>query len=181
MPWVAPKSYFDKYEGIPSEDILLQAAIQSSARFWKRDSAQKRKNQELFSYRGHNSFSTRRKTVGYLATVSFIDDQIARVVDFFDNELAPAVQRNTVIVFWSDHGFHLGEHGLWGKYTSFDRATRVPFGIVPSKNILKAHPLIQESVGGVVKAPVEAVDIYPTVAELCNIPLVHNQEYSGTS
>ena len=182
MPWVAPKSYFDKYEHLTGPDIRPKEAIGPRvARFWKQHSGQRRKNLEMFDYRNHAKFSFRRKNIGYLASTSFIDDQVARVMHYFDTSMPSAVRKNTVIVFWSDHGFHLGEHGLWGKYTTFDRATRVPFGIVPSRNMLEESPELQQSVGGVVKAPVESVDIYPTLAELCGAGLVPSQEYSGTS
>ena len=93
----------------------------------------------------------------YLACVSFVDSQVGRVLDALErNEFA----KNTVVVLWSDHGFHLGEKEISGKNTLWDRSTRVP--------LIFAGPGVE---GGVkCSRPVELLDMYPTLVELSGLP-----------
>jgi arylsulfatase A-like enzyme len=93
----------------------------------------------------------------YYACVSYIDAQIGKIL----NELEQiGLDENTLVLLWSDHGWHLGEHGIFGKMTNFDIATNSPLIIkVPG----------HASQGRVANALVETVDIYPTLAELCGI------------
>ena len=91
----------------------------------------------------------------YLASISFADAQIGRVVDALDSS---AHARNTVVVLWSDHGWHLGEKNHWHKSTLWEVATRVP--------------LIVSAPGhrpGVCARPVSLVDLFPTLIELCGL------------
>lgn len=95
---------------------------------------------------------------GYLAGISYLDAQIGKVIDELDRlELGD----NTIIVFWSDHGFHLGEHGLWCKTSNFENDAHVPLMISVPK---------MKQVGTSSKALVELLDLYPTLVELCNLP-----------
>ena len=93
----------------------------------------------------------------YLATVSFVDSQVGRVLDALD---ASGEADNTIIVLWSDHGWHLGEKGISGKNTLRERSTRVP--------LIFAGPGIQE--GQSCNEPAELLDLYPTLTELCGLP-----------
>ena len=92
----------------------------------------------------------------YLACTSFIDSQVGRILTAL--EASPHAD-NTIVVLWSDHGFHLGEKRITGKNTLWDRSTRVP--------LIFAGPGIQNGRCG---APAELLDIYPTLSELCNLP-----------
>ncbi|MCA9034432.1 MAG: sulfatase [Planctomycetaceae bacterium] len=105
----------------------------------------------------------RRKCVqAYYASISFMDAQVGRVVGALErNGLAD----NTVIVFTSDHGYHMGEHGLWQKMSLFEESSRVPMLIVA--------PGVGTP-GGVVEAPVSHIDVFPTLAELCQVPTPEN-------
>ncbi len=97
----------------------------------------------------------------YLATISFVDAQVGRVVDALE---AQGLAENTVIVLWSDHGFHLGEKGITGKNTLWERSARVP--------LIFAGPGV--TAGGVCSSPAELLDIFPTLIELCGLePLDH--------
>lgn len=89
---------------------------------------------------------------GYYAAVSYIDAQVGLVVDALRKK---GLDKNTVIVLWGDHGWHLGDHGLWNKHTNFEQATHVPLIII--------DPSIKPSK---IDAPVEFLDIYPTLCEL---------------
>lgn len=93
----------------------------------------------------------------YLACTSFVDSQIGRVTEALkQNDLA----ENTIIVIWSDHGWHLGEKLITGKNTLWERSTRVP--------LIFAGPGITK--GAVCTKPAELLDIYPTLLELCDLP-----------
>jgi arylsulfatase A-like enzyme len=99
----------------------------------------------------------------YLACVSFVDFHVGRLLDALD---ASPYAENTVIVLWSDHGWHLGEKQHWGKWTGWERSTRVPLIIVPpsSRRAEFAKP------GTRCRQPVSLIDLYPTLAELCDVP-----------
>ncbi len=102
----------------------------------------------------------------YLACTSFVDAQVGRIVDALDDA---GLSDNTIIVLWGDHGWHLGEKGITGKNTLWDRGTKVP--------LLFAGPGIRP--GGRCVQPVELLDIYPSLIELCGLPL--RQDLEGLS
>ena len=93
----------------------------------------------------------------YFATNSFVDAQVGRVLDKLK---ATGLDKNTIIVFTSDHGYHLGEHGHWQKRTLFENATRVPL-IIAGPGINKNEKIMD--------TPVELIDIYPTLMDILEI------------
>lgn len=96
---------------------------------------------------------------GYRACVSFADAQIGRVLDELDRL---GLRDSTIVVVWGDHGYHLGEHGIFTKMTNFELGTRVPL-------IISAPG--RPTTGQSTRALVELVDLYPTLAELAGLPL----------
>lgn len=92
----------------------------------------------------------------YLATISFVDSQVGRVLQALDQS---GHTDDTIVVLWSDHGWHLGEKGITGKNTLWERSTRVP--------LIFAGPGVAE---GVCNQPAELLDIYPTLIDLCGLP-----------
>jgi arylsulfatase A-like enzyme len=90
----------------------------------------------------------------YLASISFMDSQVGRVLDALD---ATGRAENTIVVLWSDHGWHLGEKGITGKNSLWERSTRVP--------LILAGPGVAK--GARCDRPVELLDLYPTLIELC--------------
>ncbi len=155
-PYVAPKKYFDLY---PVESLRLPFAPQED-----RDDIP----QAAFA---HNcpvpNYDLDEKlllqaTQSYYACVSFVDAQVGRLLDSLDElELAD----NTIVVLWSDHGYHLGEHnGVWQKRTLFEQSARAPL-------IIKTPG---QKGRGVCRRIVEFVDIYPTLADVAEIDFPKN-------
>jgi len=92
----------------------------------------------------------------YFASISFVDAQVGKVLEALDR---PSLADNTIVVLFGDHGWSLGEHGQWQKQLLFEEVARVPFMIALPKAQAK----------GVCTRPVELVDIYPTLADLCGL------------
>lgn len=104
----------------------------------------------------------------YMASISFLDSQVGRLLQSLEDH---GLMDNTIIVFFSDHGFHLGEHGQWHKFTLYEESARVPLMIrVPGKT----------TSGSVTSEIVELVDLFPTLQELCGLPAT-NQQLAGQS
>jgi arylsulfatase A-like enzyme len=99
----------------------------------------------------------------YLACVSFVDSQVGRLLDALETN---GYAENTIVVLWSDHGYHLGEKLITGKNTLWERSTRVP--------LIFAGPQVGK--GAVCRQPVELLDIYPTLNDLLGLPQVEGLE-----
>lgn len=95
---------------------------------------------------------------GYFANISYMDAQIGKVIDALDESGAAS---NTIIVFFADHGYHIGEHGLWGKTSDFEFDAHVP---------LMISDLRPENRGKKTSALAELVDLFPTLVDLCDLP-----------
>jgi len=150
-PYVAPKKYFDLYTlaAIPLPEVsreamaLVPAAALMSTSPWP--------------WFGVTADQARESKLAYYAMISFVDAQIGRLLDALDRlELTD----KTVVVFWSDNGYHLGEHGLWKKQSNFEGSARVP--------VIVAAPG-QKAQGKSCLRTVELVDLYPTLADLCGL------------
>lgn len=100
---------------------------------------------------------------GYYAAISYLDAQVGRVIGELDRL---GLANNTVIVFWSDHGLHLGEHGLWEKSSNYELDARVP--------LIVAAPGFRDKTR--TRALVEFIDIFPTLVDLCGLPQVPGLE-----
>jgi arylsulfatase A-like enzyme len=98
----------------------------------------------------------------YLACVHYVDAQIGRLLDALES--TPHAN-NTLIVLWGDHGWHLGEKQHWGKWTGWERATRVPLAIVPPK-----RDGAKFAAGKTTRQPVSLIDLYPTILDVCGVP-----------
>jgi len=159
LPFSAPRKYWDLYD-----PATLPLAEFETAPVGAPPVAYK-KNSELANYRpvpesGEVTGDLRRQLVhGYYASVSYVDAQIGKVLDELDRlKLA----ENTIVVLWGDHGFHLGDHGLWTKHTNYEQANRIP--------LIIAAPGVTQP-GTATRQLAESVDIYPTLAELAGLPL----------
>lgn len=150
-PYVAPKApYFDMY---PPQNIPLVSGVQEDqADVPKAALASAKKEQDQMT----DELRQQAKQA-YFASISFMDTQVGQVLDALDRL---DLSRNTIVVFTSDHGYHLGEHGLWQKQSLFEESARVP--------LLIAAPGISKP-GSVAKAPVSHVDLFPTLTRLCSV------------
>ncbi|MES2694558.1 MAG: sulfatase [Verrucomicrobiota bacterium] len=149
-PYVAPQKYFDLYPlekiEIPEvpkdfEKSVPEAAL-TSTKPWPNYQLDRQKLREAKR--------------AYYATISFVDAQIGRVLDALDRL---GLSETTTVVFWSDHGYLLGERGLWMKQSCFEESARVP--------LIIAGPHAKQ--GGVSKRNVELIDIYPTLADFSGL------------
>lgn len=168
QPLFAPRKYFDMYD---IEKISLPPTMQGdildigeASIMYALGTSTSGKHETVVKYN-----QWKEGVLGYLATISFVDAQIGKVLDALDHS---AYVSNTLIVFWSDHGWHLGEKEHWGKQTLWKNSTRVPMIIVPpntmniSKNQIRLNP-------------VNLLDIYPTLVDICGLP--ENSILEGTS
>jgi arylsulfatase A-like enzyme len=154
VPWYAPARYFEQY---PLDDLPMPVL--------KSDELEgvPGAGRQLIDPNGwfeavQRENKWREAVQGYYASTTFADAQVGRVLDALDRS---GHADNTIIVFWSDHGFHLGEKNHLFKVTLWERSTRVPFiMVVPGMT----------AAGSQSSRPVNLIDIFPTLNELCQVP-----------
>ncbi len=156
-PFIAPKKYFDLYN---PASIKLPADFTSKP---ESKSLSYRPNADIFIKREATPELAREAIAAYYAASSFMDAQFGRVMAALDRL---RLRENTVIVFFGDNGWLLGEKGLFAKESLFEPAVHVP--------LIFSAPWIQG--GKVCRHPVEFTDIYPTLCELCGLPLPQGLE-----
>jgi arylsulfatase A-like enzyme len=149
-PYVAPQNYF---EGYPVEDMELVTGVAEDVADIPAAG--------LMSQKAEHARLTdalrREARQAYYASVTFMDEQVGRVLDALERL---QLSDNTLVVFTSDHGYHLGEHGLWQKQSLFEESARVPL-IIAGAGV--------EQLGATCHSPVSQVDLYPTLAAMCGI------------
>lgn len=155
-PPTAPKKFFDLYDvdKIPLP-VDFNTRPQAPAGF--PDISIPHRNADLFIGRDASPDQAREMIRAYYASTSFMDAQVGRVIDELERL---KLREKTIIVFWGDHGYHLGEKGKWSKaYSLWDVGIRVPLIIaVPGR-----RPQVSERV-------VQLLDLYRTLADLCGLP-----------
>jgi iduronate 2-sulfatase len=153
-PFVAPKSFF---EAIDKAKLTLPPFYRENGEdLTQLPKASLRPNNNVFRYAAPTREEARDALQAYLASTSFVDSQIARVLEKL-RELH--LDENTIIVLTGDHGYQLGEHGLWAKQTLFEGANHVP--------LIIAAPGVKP---GARSGLAEQVDIYPTLCDLAGLP-----------
>ncbi|MFT5191977.1 MAG: arylsulfatase A-like enzyme [Verrucomicrobiales bacterium] len=160
LPWYVPAKYFERYpldkielpkspdhdlEDVPKAGLAMAKPKGDHARVLK-----------------HNQW--KQAVQGYLACISFMDDQLGRVLDALDKG---PMAKDTIIVFWTDHGWHLGEKKHWRKFALWEEATRTPV-IIAAPEVTKGKTRSDQ--------PISLMDLYPTIVELVGLPAKEDNE-----
>ncbi|MCP4175971.1 MAG: sulfatase [Fuerstiella sp.] len=158
IPYIAPTKYFDLYDFDrtplpvlpPGYRKMVPAAALASTPEWPNFGTTERQARECI--------------LAYDACVSFADAQVGRLLNAVDDL---GLSDNTLVVLWGDHGYHLGEHGLWRKNSLYEESARAPLILAGPGIVPVSHKC---------EAVVEFVDIYPTVAQLVGLAAPENTE-----
>ena len=159
LPFVAPKKYWDLYQRGDFKLPALQVPPIGAPPFAPTTWGELRAYSDIPDVGPLTTEQAQHLIHGYHAAVSFMDAQLGRVLDELDRL---GLARNTIIVLWGDHGWHLGDHGMWCKHTNYEQASRIPL-IVCVPGVAKA--------GTKTGALAESVDLYPTLCELAGLPV----------
>jgi len=153
VPLVAPKKYFAPY---PLGKIVLPPKIPGDQDDIPQNSANKRTTANYKMDLNQQKGTLR----AYYASVSFVDALVGKILSALE---ATSQRDNTIVIFTSDHGYHLGEHDLWQKVSIHEESAKVPLIIcVPGKKPALCHSLT------------ELIDLYPTVSKLCDLKIPGN-------
>ena len=169
LPFVAPRKYWELYNESEIEIAPYQKKSKNAVdiAYHKAGEMQSYKTPEI-TYRLNNDGlleldeKLQKKLIhGYYAATSYIDAQIGKIKDKLKQK---GLDKNTIIVIWGDHGWHLGDHSLWNKHSNFEQATRSPLIIY--------DPRINK--GFKITTPTEFVDLFPTLSDLANLEIPKN-------
>lgn len=158
LNWCAPEKYWDLYDREQIPMATEVKAPQNGAAMGLHASFELRTRAGIPKSGPLGDDLSRTLKHAYLASVSYVDAQIGLMVKALEEA---GVRDNTVIIVWGDHGWHIGDMGVWGKATNYEIATRVPLMIWTPN--MKAR-------GKTCDALVELVDMYPTLCELAGVP-----------
>ncbi|HEY1110293.1 MAG TPA: sulfatase [Opitutaceae bacterium] len=158
LPFCAPKKYWDMFDRskfvLPTVTTAPEGAPSYAPTNWG----------ELRNYGGIPASGPippdqhRELIHGYYAATAYMDAQVGRILEALDRAKASS---NTIVVLWGDHGWHLGDHGMWAKHTNYEQASRIPV-------IIRAPGVT--SPGTRTRALFETVDLYPTLVALAGLP-----------
>jgi len=162
LPWFVPEQYFESF---PLDEVSLPLVLEE-------DTADIPEiGKKLIRFKDHENvlkYGQWEKAVqGYLSSGNFVDQCVGRVIDALEKS---EYRDNTIVVLWSDHGWNLGEKMHWRKFALWENTTRTLF-------LVKAPGLSGN--GTVCSSPVNLLNIYPTLVELCGLP--PNPKNEGTS
>ena len=158
LPFCAPKRYWDLYDRASFQVPSLRTPPEGAPKYAPTSWGELRQYTDTPETGPLDDEKARTLMHGYYAATTFVDAQIGRVLDEFDRL---GFADNTIVVIWGDHGWHLGDHGMWCKHSNYEQANRIPL-LISAPGITKAGKRTQ--------AVVESVDIYPTLCELAGLP-----------
>ena len=167
LPFNAPEKYWDMYDEseIPtSPNPFIPENVNTESLHNSSEFNGYKQGDEAATLEGPVSDEYARKLRhAYFACISYVDAQIGKLTDELEKQ---GLAKNTVVVIWGDHGWHLGDQLIWGKHTIFDRALKSAFIVnIPGK-----------TKGIAIEKVVSTVDIYPTMMELCNLEMPHKTD-----
>ncbi|MCF6310845.1 MAG: neutral/alkaline non-lysosomal ceramidase N-terminal domain-containing protein [Verrucomicrobiales bacterium] len=157
LPFIAPKRYWDLYDPAKLPPVLHPDRPEGAPGFAMTGWGELRVYTDIPNKGPVSEEQTRQLRHGYAACISYVDAQIGLLLDELDRL---DLRKDTIVVLWSDHGYKLGDYGMWCKHTNFELDTRVPL-------IVSAPGL---ATGGKSNALVELVDLYPTLSDLAGLP-----------
>jgi len=156
LPFIAPKQYWDLYDPDALPMPQTDGAPEGAPSYAATNSGELRSYSDMPKQGAVNEATTRHLIHGYYAATSYTDAQIGKLLDALNRlELAD----NTIVALWGDHGWHLGDHGMWCKHTNYEQAARIP--------VIVSAPGGARGVAS--SAMVETVDLYPTLCELSGL------------
>jgi len=166
LPFVAPKKYWDLYQREQFTVDPFQEKSKNSPDVAYHISGELKSYSDIPDFDSYSDIPEKKLSVekqkellhGYYAAISYTDAQIQKLLNELDRL---GIANNTIVVLWGDHGWHLGDHGLWNKHSNFENATRA--------TLLFSVPWIK---GGVKTSSItEFVDVFPTLVDLLKLPL----------
>jgi iduronate 2-sulfatase len=169
LPFSAPRKYWELYDRAQFPLAAVQQPPAGAPGYAAVQSVELRLYTDFPTDAPLNAEKQRELIHGYHAATSFMDAQVGRVIDELDRL---QLSGNTIVVLWGDHGWHLGDHGLWGKMTNYEDAARIPLLVVDPR---------RGRAGTSSRALVETVDLYPTLVELAGLSANISQNLDGRS
>jgi iduronate 2-sulfatase len=164
LNWVAPQKYWDLYDPTEIPAATQNDSPENGAAMGLHASFELRTRAGIPKYGPIDSELATTLKHAYLASVSYVDAQIGKMIEALEQA---GIRDNTIIIVWSDHGWHLGDMGVWGKATNYEIATRVPMMIWTPD---------MKTRGAKTEALVELVDMFPTLCELAKVPVPKHLE-----
>jgi iduronate 2-sulfatase len=154
LPFASPKKYWDLYDRNAFFVAKNKSAPEGAPSYAPQQGSELRGYKDVPEQGSLPDDMQKELIHGYYAATSYTDAQIGRLIDALDRL---QLSKDTIIVLWGDHGWHLGDHGIWCKHTNYEQATRIPVVVVDPRSGAK---------GAKTKSMIESVDIFPTLAEL---------------
>lgn len=159
LPFCAPQKYWDLYQRDAFQLAAFRDPPQGAPAFAPQFGGELR-NYAGMPEKGPVPDDLQRTLIhGYYAAMSYMDAQLGRVLQELDET---GLSKNTIVVLWGDHGWHLGDHGMWCKHTNYEQAARIPLIVIRPDG---------QRAGESTSKLAESVDIYPTLCELAGLPV----------
>ncbi len=168
-PWFVPKKY---YEQFPLENIQLPPGYKADDLEDLPPAGKRRGPNRYFSHIREEG-QWKQGIQGYLASIAFADAMVGRVLDAL--EKSPH-KDNTIVVMWSDHGWHLGEKEHWQKYTAWRAVTRVPLMVRVPPGVSNSSIPAGTQPGTICDQPVNLLSVFPTLLDLAKLPASDNHD-----
>ncbi|TLD68189.1 sulfatase [Phragmitibacter flavus] len=170
LPFTAPKKYWEMFDPQSFELPRRRQAPDGAPAYAGKTLGELNNYDPVPQHPPLSEAMRRRLMQGYYAGVSYVDAQVGKILDELDRL---GLADKTVIVLWGDHGWHLGDLGMWTKHTNYEQANRIPLVMVAPGVMAK---------GSVTRQLAETVDVYPTLVELAGLPVVKGpQPMDGVS
>jgi iduronate 2-sulfatase len=166
LPFVAPKKYWDLFDRNTIEVATYRELPKGAPEYAGHTWGEMKAYSDIGKDEKLSDDRQRELIHGYYASVAYVDAQIGKVLDHLEKT---GLDKNTIVVLWGDHGWHLGDHGIWCKHSNFEQATHSP--------LIISVPKLPTP--GKTDSMVESVDIFPTLCELADLPVPEQLE--GTS